>query len=90
MELKNLVEAVSTSTGVAPDSVKKVLDAAFAAVSKQMSGEEPIKLHGFGTFTRKAGKEEGKSRVVFRQWKSEGQKEAKKQKKLAKKAAAAS
>jgi hypothetical protein len=89
MELKELVQAVSDSTGVAPDSVRKVLDAAFIVVNKEMGGEEAVKLQGLGTFMRKPGKDQGDSRVVFRPWLNKEQREAKKKKRLAKKSEAA-
>jgi len=88
MNLKELVEAVSGSTGIEVDSVRKVLDATFATVNKQITGEEPIKLQGFGTFMRRPAKDDGPARVVFRAWLSKEQKEEKKKKKLAKKSQA--
>ena len=85
MGMKELVESVSGRTGVSQDSVKKVLSATFTEVSRQIEGEDPVKLPGLGTFRRKAGKEEGTSRVVFRPWPSKEQMKARKQKRQAKK-----
>ena len=88
MDLNGLTTAVSGSTGIAPDSVKKVLDAAFATITQQLTGEEPVKLQGLGTLARKPGKKDGKSRVVFRPQLTKAEKAAKKKKKTAKKAEA--
>ncbi|HEY5049182.1 MAG TPA: HU family DNA-binding protein [Rhizomicrobium sp.] len=90
MKIEDLVKTVSGSTGVQADVTKKVIDATLETLGKQMAGEEPVKLQGFGTFMRKPGKEEGKTRVVFRSWPSKDEKLARKKKKLAKKAGAAS
>ncbi|MGD0192662.1 MAG: HU family DNA-binding protein [Rhizomicrobium sp.] len=72
MEIKELVESVSSSTGVEPGSVRRVLDAAFVAVTNGMGGEKPVKLEGLGIFRKKEGKEPGKSKVVFRPWGAKG------------------
>ena len=88
MNLKELVESVSGSTGIAAASVKRVLDATISAVNKEMEGEEPIKLQGLGTFVRRAGKEDGTTRIVFRPWLTKDQRQAKKEKKKTKKAEA--
>jgi nucleoid DNA-binding protein len=85
MNLKELIEAVSTSTGVEKSSVTKVLDAAFAAMSKQLKGEDAVKIQGFGTLAKKTGKDGKESRIVFRAPLTKIQKEEKKKKKLAKK-----
>jgi nucleoid DNA-binding protein len=86
MEMKELVEVVSAGTGVEAGSVRRVLDAAFIAVTKGMSGEKPVKLEGLGTFRKKEGKEPGKSKVVFRPWLSKSEKAEKKKAKGSKKA----
>jgi nucleoid DNA-binding protein len=86
MDLKELVEGVSGSTGTPPEAVRKVLDATFAAVTKQMAADEPLKLEGFGTFVRKGVKEEGKARIVFRPWLTKEQRQEQKGKHAAKKA----
>jgi nucleoid DNA-binding protein len=90
MNLEDLIEAVSTGTGVEKPSVKKVLDAAFATMSKQLKGDDAVKIHSFGSFVKKPGKDGGEPRIVFRLPLTKMQKEEKKKKKLAKKAAAAS
>jgi nucleoid DNA-binding protein len=85
MNLKELIDEVSTSTGVEKPSVKKVLDSAFATMNKQLKGEGAVKIHGFGSFVKKPRKDGGEPRVVFRVPLTKDQKEAKKQKRLAKK-----
>ncbi len=81
MNLKELVVAVSGSTGVEATSVKKVLDAAFVTISNQLATEEPIRLQGFGTFLKRPGKEGGEARVIFRLPLTEAQKADRKAKK---------
>jgi hypothetical protein len=88
MNLKELIEAVSTSTGVEKASVKKVLDSAFATMGKQLKGEDGVKIQGFGSLLKRPGKEGGEARIVFRAPLTKVQKEEKKKKKLAKKAEA--
>jgi len=89
MNLNELVEAVSTRTEIGAESVKKVLDATFATINKELKGEDPVKLQGFGTLMKKPGKDGGEARIVFRLPLSKAQKKVKKQKKLAKKTEAA-
>jgi nucleoid DNA-binding protein len=89
MNLKELVEAVSNGSGVGADSVKKVLNATFATIHKELKGEEPVKLQGFGTLVRKPGKDGKEDRIVFRSPLSKAEREVKKQKKLTKKTEAA-
>jgi nucleoid DNA-binding protein len=89
MNLKELVVAVSAGSGVGADSVKKVLEATFATIHKELKGEEPIKLQGFGTLLRKPGKEGGEDKIIFRSPLSKAERDVKKQKRLAKKSEAA-
>lgn len=86
MNIKELVESVSGSTGIEASSVKKVIEATISTLNKQLDGREPVKLQGLGTFARRPGKLEGKpDRVVFRPWLTKEQKRAKKQGKKEKK-----
>jgi nucleoid DNA-binding protein len=85
MDTKKLVETVSGGTGVAPDSVKKVIDSAFETIGKQAATGDAVKIHGFGTFKSKAAKEGGETKVVFRPWLTKDEKATKKKKKLEKK-----
>jgi nucleoid DNA-binding protein len=89
MNLKELVDAVATSTGVKTDSVKKVLDTTFATIHKELKGEGPIKLAGFGTLVKKPAKNGGEPRIVFRAPISKAEREVRKQKRLTKKSEAA-
>ena len=90
MNLKELVADVSGSTGIGEDSVRRVVKATIVAMSKHMEGDKPMKLQGLGTFMRKPSKKDAeKSRVVFRPWPTAEEKKARKEKKKAKKGAAA-
>ena len=77
MNLKELVGKVSGSTGVAADTVQKVLDATISAINKG-EGDQPIKLNGLGTFARKTPKKGGDEKIVFKPWLTKDQKQAKK------------
>ena len=81
MKMKELVEEVSKCSGVGPGQVRKVLDATFATVAKQMAADDAVRLQGFGTFMRREGKNGGQSRIVFRQWLTKDEKQAKKKEK---------
>ena len=86
MNLNELIDAVSSTTGLDKASVKKTLDATFATISNQLKTDDAVKIQGFGNFVKKPGKDGGEARVIFRLPLTGAQKEAKKQKKkLAKK-----
>lgn len=86
MNLKELIEKVSGSTGVASDTVQKVLDAAITTINKGTEGDQPVKLNGLGTFARKTPKKGGGEKVVFKPWMTKDQKKAKKAKRDERKA----
>jgi nucleoid DNA-binding protein len=86
MNLNELVDAVSSTTGLDKASVRKTLDATFATISAHLKTDDAVRIEGFGNFMKKPGKDGGEARVVFRLPPTDAQKEAKKQKKkLAKK-----
>ena len=78
MDMNEIAQAISAKTGVDVQSTQKVLVAAFAVLGEQLTKEEKVKLEGLGTFLRKAGKEPGKSRTLFKAWSEKGDKKGKK------------
>lgn len=82
MNRKELIQAISASTKVNPASVRAVIEAVVAHLQSEMKNGERAQLAGFGTFIKRAPKEEGKpTRFIFRpagpKGKKKGGKEAK-------------
>jgi nucleoid DNA-binding protein len=66
MKLAELAKTASMKSGLDESSVHKALKAAMAALSEQIGKEERTRVPGLGVFVHKAGKEEGKSRILFK------------------------
>jgi DNA-binding protein HU-beta len=54
MTFNELIAHVSTSTGMAKEGVKKILDASIAALAEKAAAGEDATLPGFGQFKVKA------------------------------------
>jgi len=87
MNFKELVDEVSSRSGVGTGAVKKVLDATFATVADKVAAGTPVRFKGFGTFLLREAKKGEPSRVVFRQWLTDDQKQSKKEDREARRAA---
>jgi DNA-binding protein HU-beta len=56
MTFNELIDQVSTSTGMAKPGVKKILDASVATLAEKAAGGEDTSLTGFGQFNVPARK----------------------------------
>ncbi len=66
MKLNELAEIVSKQAKMDEVSVRKTLKATMTYLKEQIDKEERLMVPGLGSFIRKAGKEPGISRILFR------------------------
>jgi hypothetical protein len=66
VKLNELAEIVSKQAKMDEVSVRKTLKATMTYLKEQIDKEERLMVPGLGSFIRKAGKEPGISRILFR------------------------
>jgi len=73
MKVGELAQIVSNRSGIEPQAVQKVLEAAFAVLGEALTKEEKVEFEGFGIFERRQNrKSDGNGKTLFRLWSATG------------------
>jgi nucleoid DNA-binding protein len=78
VKIEELTLTVSDKSGVEPQAVQRVLEAAFALLGEELTKERKVELQGLGTFVRKQNRKSDKpGRTLFKSWSATGAKSKK-------------